>query len=63
MNSAKKFFDDNISRTSAQADPLGWNLNLGLAALAEQMDAIQRSQAVLEQRLQRIEHWLQSRLR
>lgn len=39
---AKKFFRDNIQRIAhPEADPLGWNLNQGLLALAEQIEQLQ----------------------
>ncbi|MFJ0380964.1 hypothetical protein RAK11_06975 [Bordetella bronchiseptica] len=61
MTTVTKFFEDNIKRLSAHANPLEWNLNHGLLALAKQMTAIQREQSDIEQRLQRIEQLLRSR--
>lgn len=42
--SAAKFFNDNLLRLDPKADPLSWNLNAGLQALAKQLDEIQTEQ-------------------
>ena len=56
---ARKFFNDNLSRLDARADPIAWNMHCGLLALAESVAAIQqdiqhieRQNALLLQQLQ-----------
>lgn len=56
---AQKFFNDNLSRLDARADPVAWNMNCGLLALAETVAALQqdiqhikRQNAALLQQLQ-----------
>lgn len=53
MTTVTKFFEDNIKRLgSADRDPLAWNLNCGLFALAKQMDEIEQRQRATERALQ-----------
>ena len=52
MNEVTKFFEDNINRLQdAGRDPMAWNLNCGLLALAKQMNRIESQQADLERQL------------
>ena len=38
MNKPKKFFEDNKKHINSEVDPVMWNLNNGLLALAEQLE-------------------------
>ena len=53
MTTAKKFFDDNITRLHSKTDPIQYNLNCGLRSLCEQLDRMERRQQDLETQLQR----------
>lgn len=62
MTDPKKFFTDNISLIGdSRKDPIGWNLNCGLLALAQQLQTIQNEQDDLRSQMKRIERLLQSR--
>jgi len=58
----KKFFEDNIRRLPPQIEPVQSNLNKGLLALSQQIEALrsqQESQALL---LQQSAQFLEQRL-
>lgn len=59
--SAQKFFKDNEHRLDPRADPLAWNQNQGLLALAKQQDAIQQTQQAQSQELRAIRQLLERR--
>jgi|GEM_PF-1622255 len=42
MTDPKKFFNDNVDRLSAEFDPVMWNMNNGLLALADVVVDIRR---------------------
>lgn len=54
MATAEKFFEDNISRLDPQTDPIGYNLNQGLRALAQDLQQLEREQQETQRLLQRV---------
>ncbi|WP_039052175.1 hypothetical protein [Bordetella avium] len=64
MTTVTKFFEDNIKRLgSANRDPLAWNLNYGLLALAKQIDEIEQRQRATERALQDLAAQIRSQTR
>jgi len=59
MRNAKDFFEDNIRRIAPHqnqiADQIAYNSNMGMIALAEQVDSIQRLLRQIEARLATLE--------
>lgn len=53
--SATKFFTDNLTRLSPQVDPLSYNLNQGLLAMAKQLVLIERALASQKNELASLE--------
>lgn len=56
---ASKFFADNISRISPQSDPVAWNTQQGLYALAKQIEEMQQQQANQDRLLRNIATFLE----
>jgi len=57
----KKFFLDNIKRATPQTDPIQSNLNKGLLALSQQIEALQSQQVYQARLLQQIAQFLEQR--
>jgi len=64
MNSAKKFFEDNINRlgpASHSSSPLEHNLNRGLLALSEEVAQLRSELAAVSQQLLEVKQALNRR--
>lgn len=62
MTDPKKFFLNNLQRVSPKTDPVTYNTNAGLAALAEMLEDLSNRTKKLEFQIKRIQDSV-SRLR
>lgn len=53
--SATKYFKDNLARLNATANPIEWNQNQGLLAMAKQLDQAESQREELLRHLKRLE--------
>lgn len=63
MTSVTKFFEDNINYLDSQKDPVQWNLNQGLLALAKQIQRIENDQNSVAREVKSLDHFVRSHLR